>query len=59
MTRRAIIALGAGAAAVGVLVWLAANAGPWLVVEDDLQQARAVVVLSGQVPFRAMEAADI
>ena len=35
------------------------RAGTWLVVEDPLQHARAVVVFGGQVPFRAMEAASI
>ena len=33
--------------------------GYWLVVDDPLEQARAVVVLSGHRPFRAMEAASI
>ena len=33
--------------------------GQWLVVADPLERARAVVVLSGPVPFRAMEAASI
>jgi uncharacterized SAM-binding protein YcdF (DUF218 family) len=42
------------------LVLLAfANAGRWLVVADPLQSARAVVVLGGHVPFRAMEAAAV
>jgi uncharacterized SAM-binding protein YcdF (DUF218 family) len=31
----------------------------WLVVEDPLAQARAIVVLSGDLPFRAMEAAAL
>jgi len=31
--------------------------GTWLVVEDPLQHAEAVVVMGGHVPFRAMEAA--
>jgi uncharacterized SAM-binding protein YcdF (DUF218 family) len=35
------------------------RAGSWLVVEDPLQPARAVVVFGGQAPFRAMEAARI
>jgi uncharacterized SAM-binding protein YcdF (DUF218 family) len=39
--------------------WVVAHAGSWLVVEDSLQQARAVAVLGGQVPFRAMEAARV
>jgi uncharacterized SAM-binding protein YcdF (DUF218 family) len=33
--------------------------GDWLVVQDSLQPASSVVVLGGQVPFRAMEAAEI
>ena len=33
--------------------------GQWLVVEDPLDHARAIAVLGGQVPFRAMEAAAI
>jgi uncharacterized SAM-binding protein YcdF (DUF218 family) len=34
-------------------------AATWLIVEDPLQSARAVVVLGGQVPFRAAEAAHV
>ena len=33
--------------------------GQWLVVQDPLQPSRAIVVLSGQMPFRAMEAARL
>jgi uncharacterized SAM-binding protein YcdF (DUF218 family) len=33
--------------------------GRWLVVEDPLEQAHAIVVLSGHLPDRAMEAARI
>jgi len=33
--------------------------GTWLVVSDELAPSTAIVVLSGEVPFRAMEAADI
>jgi len=33
--------------------------GYWLVVADPLKNAQAIVVLSGDVPFRAMEAASI
>ena len=33
--------------------------GYWLVVADPLENAQAIVVLSGGVPFRAMEAASI
>ena len=35
------------------------EAGAWLVVEDPLQPARAILVLGGKVPFRAMEAAKL
>ena len=33
--------------------------GDWLVVQDPLQQAHAIVVLSGHLPDRALEAARI
>ena len=33
--------------------------GQWLLVADPLEPAKAIVVLSGRVPFRAMEAASI
>ena len=45
---------------VGVLVPVGVSRlGYWLVVTDPLEPARAIVVLSGRVPFRAMEAASI
>lgn len=41
-----------------VLLWRApAILGCWLVVADPLEPARAIVVLTGHLPFRAMEAA--
>ena len=46
------------AVAVG-LPWGASALGRWLVVADPLEPARAVAVLSGRVPFRAMEAATL
>ncbi len=33
--------------------------GRWLVIADPLDHARTIVVLSGHIPFRAMEAASI
>src|SRR6202158_4346876 len=33
--------------------------GRWLVVEDPLVKARAIVVLSGAMPLRAIEAAKL
>jgi len=47
-----------GVVAALVLVCLS-RLGYWLVVADPLEPARAIVVLSGRVPFRAMEAASI
>jgi uncharacterized SAM-binding protein YcdF (DUF218 family) len=43
----------------GSLVFLFLNVGRWLVHEDSLQQAQAIVVLSGGMPIRALEAAKI
>lgn len=40
-----------------LLVFL--NVGRWLVVDDPLQKATAIVVLSGRMPERALEAARI
>jgi uncharacterized SAM-binding protein YcdF (DUF218 family) len=37
-------------------VW---QAGRWLVVQDSLQKAQAIVVLSGRMPVRALGAADL
>ena len=40
--------------------WLAfLNVGRWLVVEDPLQKASAIAVLSGRMPGRALEAARV
>src|SRR6267378_5550316 len=33
--------------------------GRWLIVEDPLEKARAIVVLSGAMPMRAIEAAKL
>jgi uncharacterized SAM-binding protein YcdF (DUF218 family) len=37
----------------------ARHVGRWLVVEDPLQKAQAIVVLSGRMPMRALGAADL
>jgi uncharacterized SAM-binding protein YcdF (DUF218 family) len=42
---------------VAVLVFF--NVGRWLVVEDPLQKADAIAVLSGRMPSRALEAARV
>ncbi len=43
----------------GLGYWTFKNMGGWLVVADPLKHARAIVVLSGQLPYRAMGAADL
>jgi uncharacterized SAM-binding protein YcdF (DUF218 family) len=41
------------------VVVLFLNVGRWLVVEDPLEKANAIVVLSGRIPMRALEAARL
>src|SRR5579859_208172 len=48
----------AGVALLGAAVFLLCL-GRWLVVEDPLEKAQAIVVLSGRMPLRAMEAAKL
>jgi len=57
--RRAVILLVVLGAVAVLLPGGASGLGHWLVVADPLEPARAIVVLSGRVPFRAMEAATI
>ena len=40
-------------------MWALRHAGGWLVVQDGLAPAHAIVVLSGGMPYRAREAARI
>src|SRR5437879_6540146 len=40
-------------------MWIVLHLGTWLVVQDELGQAHAIVVLSGRIPDRAMEAARV
>jgi len=49
-----VLAIVVGLSAVGI-----GGVGHWLVVSDPLGNAQAIVVLSGDVPFRAIEAASI
>ena len=51
-----LILPGSFAALVVLAAW---RLGGWLLVSDPLQPARAIVVLNGSMPFRAMEAAKI
>ncbi len=56
-TRWIVLAL-AAILLVGVVAFLLC-VGRWLVVEDPLEKAQAIVVLSGRMPMRAMEAAKL
>jgi uncharacterized SAM-binding protein YcdF (DUF218 family) len=57
--RRLLIVLAVLAVLTGAAFWAFRNLGRWLVVDDTLQPARAIVVLTGLIPYRAMEAAEI
>lgn len=57
--RRWLIPSGIFAAVVIVAATLFFTVGSWLVVEDPLVHADAIVVLSGRLPERALEAARI
>jgi uncharacterized SAM-binding protein YcdF (DUF218 family) len=45
--------------AIAAILVLFLNVGRWLVVEDPLEKASAIVVLSGRIPMRALEAARL
>jgi uncharacterized SAM-binding protein YcdF (DUF218 family) len=53
------IACGATVFAAAISVWALRQAGGWLVVQDPLAPAHAIVVLSGGMPYRAREAARV
>jgi uncharacterized SAM-binding protein YcdF (DUF218 family) len=57
--RRLLAGIVLAVSALAAAPFAATLAGTWLVVDDALQPARSVVVLGGQVPFRAMEAAAV
>ena len=57
--RRLLILLVILAFMAGAAFWAFRHVGRWLVDPDALQHAPAIVVLSGNSPFRAMEAAEI
>jgi uncharacterized SAM-binding protein YcdF (DUF218 family) len=57
--RRSLVALVLVLVVGGLVAWAVARLGTWLVVADPLEPSRAVVVLSGYMPYRAMEAAKI
>src|ERR1700675_4526767 len=55
-TWRVLSAVGGGLVLAIVIFF---GVGRWLVVEDPLVKARAIVVLSGAMPLRAIEAAKL
>src|SRR5215813_6787198 len=57
--RSVLILVIVGTLVVVSLPSIASVVGRWLVVADRLEPARAVVVLSGHVPFRAVWAATL
>lgn len=54
---RLITALLAGFVIVATVFFL--EIGRWLVIEDALEKAQAIVILSGKLPVRAIEAAQL
>jgi uncharacterized SAM-binding protein YcdF (DUF218 family) len=58
-TRRRKIALIALAALLILALVVVLGVGRWLVVENPLEKAQAIVVLSGRIPIRAIEAARL
>ena len=57
--RRGLAALVLGLVLAGIATWAVRGVGYWLIVEDPLAPAEAVVVLGGDFPYRAIEAAAI
>jgi uncharacterized SAM-binding protein YcdF (DUF218 family) len=53
------IILALGAALIVSMFVIFFGVGRWLVVEDPLEKAQAIVVLSGRMPIRAIEAARL
>ena len=57
--RRALIAAALVLLLLAIAAWGVRGVGQWLVVQDALEPAQAIVVLSGRMPVRAREAAEI
>src|SRR5436309_1391103 len=55
--RRVLLAVGVGALLFALVIFF--GVGRWLVAEDQLGKASAIVVLSGAMPMRAIEAAKL
>ena len=59
LARAVLVAVLLVAVLAGLSLWALLRVGSWLVVEDPLARAAAIVVMGGHVPFRAMEAAAL
>ena len=57
--RKLLLALAVLVTALGLVPLGLTGIGHWLLVDDPLESAKAVVVFGGGVPFRPMEGADI
>jgi uncharacterized SAM-binding protein YcdF (DUF218 family) len=57
--RRWIVAIGVPLVLLGMFIFVFLHLGDWLVVEDPLAVAHAIVVLSGELPNRSLEAARL
>jgi uncharacterized SAM-binding protein YcdF (DUF218 family) len=56
-TRRILLAVGGVSLVLAAVIFF--GVGRWLVLEDPLGKAKAIVVLSGGMPLRAIEAAKL
>jgi len=57
--RKLRICLSAAFVLLGLAIFIFLKVGQWLVVQDPLQKSQAIVVLSGAMPVRALEAAKL
>jgi uncharacterized SAM-binding protein YcdF (DUF218 family) len=57
LTQKLVFTVGGGGIVVALVIFF--GVGRWLVVEDPLGKARAIVVLSGAMPLRAIQAAKL
>src|SRR5712691_7015031 len=57
LTRRVLSIVAIGGLILAVVIFF--GVGRWLVVEDPLVKAQAIMVLSGAMPLRAVEAAKL
>src|SRR5246127_1395297 len=58
-SRRSVVLVAIACAFLALMLLAFFGVGRWLVVEDPLGKARAIAVLSGRMPLRALEAAKL